>query len=79
MNISEQDIMQMIFLKVEHLVHEVGHWLGLRHIWGDGGCGVDDFCEDTPLQGSSSSGCPAVSQVSCATSRYVSKLYGLYG
>ena len=28
--------------------HEVGHWLGLRHIWGDGGCLVDDFCEDTP-------------------------------
>lgn len=28
--------------------HEVGHFLGLRHIWGDGGCTVDDFCEDTP-------------------------------
>ena len=28
--------------------HEVGHWLGLRHIWGDGGCEVDDFCDDTP-------------------------------
>lgn len=31
--------------------HEVGHWLGLRHIWGDGGCGEDDFCADTPLAG----------------------------
>ena len=28
--------------------HEIGHWLGLRHIWGDGGCGVDDYCDDTP-------------------------------
>jgi hypothetical protein len=28
--------------------HEVGHWLGLRHIWGDGDCSVDDFCTDTP-------------------------------
>ncbi len=28
--------------------HEVGHWLGLRHIWGDGDCSVDDFCVDTP-------------------------------
>ena len=28
--------------------HEVGHWLGLRHIWGDGDCTVDDFCTDTP-------------------------------
>lgn len=28
--------------------HEVGHWLGLRHIWGDGDCSVDDYCDDTP-------------------------------
>jgi len=32
-------------------VHEVGHWLGLRHLWGDGDCSVDDFVEDTPPQG----------------------------
>ncbi len=31
--------------------HEVGHWLNLRHIWGDGGCGVDDQVADTPLAG----------------------------
>ncbi|MFM6984396.1 MAG: M43 family zinc metalloprotease [Chitinophagaceae bacterium] len=33
-------------------VHEVGHYLGLRHIWGDGntstGCSVDDGIFDTP-------------------------------
>jgi hypothetical protein len=35
--------------------HEVGHYLGLRHIWGDGGglsgeegCNVDDGIDDTP-------------------------------
>ena len=29
--------------------HEIGHWLGLRHIWGDNGrCNGDDFCNDTP-------------------------------
>lgn len=38
--------------------HEVGHFLGLRHTWGDGGCGVDDFCDDTPLSDSSNFGCP---------------------
>lgn len=27
--------------------HELGHWLGLRHIWGDGTCATD-FCLDTP-------------------------------
>ncbi len=31
--------------------HEVGHWLNLRHIWGDGGCSVDDFVNDTPSAG----------------------------
>lgn len=27
--------------------HEVGHWLNLRHIWGDATCG-NDFVSDTP-------------------------------
>lgn len=32
-------------------VHEIGHWLNLRHIWGDSpGCSVDDSVSDTPLQ-----------------------------
>ena len=29
-------------------VHEVGHYLGLRHVWGDGDCTVDDGIADTP-------------------------------
>ncbi len=35
-------------------VHEVGHYLGLRHIWGDGDCSVDDGLEDTPPAGTNS-------------------------
>lgn len=27
--------------------HEIGHWLGLHHIWGDNYCGTD-HCSDTP-------------------------------
>jgi PKD repeat protein len=36
--------------------HEVGHWLGLRHIWGDGNC-VTDYCADTPPAEGSHFGC----------------------
>ncbi|GIV35170.1 MAG: hypothetical protein KatS3mg031_2705 [Chitinophagales bacterium] len=46
--------------------HETGHWLGLRHIWGDGGCGTDDYCSDTPESDASNSGCDP-SHVSCGT------------
>ena len=38
--------------------HEVGHWLGLWHIWGDGACGVDDYCSDTPEASDPHYGCP---------------------
>ncbi|MBA3682953.1 MAG: T9SS type A sorting domain-containing protein [Bacteroidetes bacterium] len=38
--------------------HEIGHWLGLRHIWGDGNC-VTDYCNDTPPANASNGGSPA--------------------
>ncbi|MGI9527582.1 MAG: M43 family zinc metalloprotease [Weeksellaceae bacterium] len=31
------------------ITHEVGHWLGLIHTWGDGDCSKDDYCDDTPV------------------------------
>lgn len=45
--------------------HEVGHWLNLRHIWGDANCG-DDFVGDTPKQQTSNYGCPAYPHVTCS-------------
>ncbi|PZR19772.1 MAG: hypothetical protein DI539_12935 [Flavobacterium psychrophilum] len=40
--------------------HEVGHYLGLRHIWGDGngGCNNTDYCNDTPFAYEANAGCP---------------------
>jgi len=38
--------------------HEIGHWLGLRHVWGDGDCDEDDYCADTPPTDDAHYGCP---------------------
>jgi hypothetical protein len=38
------------------LVHEAGHWLGLRHINGDANCG-NDCVSDTPTQDALHGGC----------------------
>lgn len=45
-------------------VHEAGHWMGLKHIWGDTYCG-DDLVDDTPPQGNFTSGCPTTFRSSC--------------
>lgn len=43
------------------LTHEIGHWLGLRHIWGDGNC-VTDYYNDTPPQSNPNAGNPTYPQ-----------------
>jgi Pregnancy-associated plasma protein-A/Secretion system C-terminal sorting domain len=45
-------------------VHEVGHWLGLKHLWGDENCG-DDGVTDTPKQASYTIGCPSSIRITC--------------
>ena len=48
-------------------VHELGHWLGLKHIWGDRYCG-DDGVADTPPQKGPTAGCPSGVLTSCDNS-----------
>jgi hypothetical protein len=46
------------FNKGRTATHEVGHWLNLRHIWGDATCGNDQV-GDTPTHNTANYGCPA--------------------
>lgn len=55
---------QAPFDKGRTMTHEVGHFLGLRHIWGDSAsCTVNatdsnkDFCPDTPAASAANFGC----------------------
>ncbi len=45
-------------------VHEIGHWMNLRHIWGDASCG-DDKVDDTPPQKTANRGCNTGEKFSC--------------
>ncbi len=55
------------FDKGRTTTHEVGHWLNLRHIWGDGGCGASDFVADTPDSDGPNYSCPSYPSVACGT------------
>ncbi len=46
--------------------HEVGHWLNLRHIWGDATCG-SDLVGDTPSHNTANYGCPTYPHKSTCT------------
>lgn len=45
------------FNKGRTATHEVGHWMNLRHIWGDATCGTD-YVDDTPQHNTYNFGCP---------------------
>lgn len=46
--------------------HEIGHFFGLRHIWGDdNNCSATDYCADTPSALTYNQGCPENNFDSC--------------
>ena len=51
------------FNKGRTATHEVGHWMNLRHIWGDATCGTDQV-GDTPTHNTANYGCPAAGHLS---------------
>jgi len=58
-------------------VHEAGHWMGLRHIWGDSECG-NDMIDDTPTQYTFTSGCPSGIRVSSCGNNVNGDMYMNY-
>jgi hypothetical protein len=53
--------------------HEVSHFFGLRHIWGDDNveCSGTDYVDDTPNQSGYTTGCPVGTTTSCGTTSMV--------
>ena len=54
------------FNKGRTATHEVGHWMNLRHIWGDTTCG-SDLVSDTPTHNTANYGLPAFPHYSTCT------------
>lgn len=57
-------VLDPTYNKGRSATHEIGHWLGLRHTWGDANCG-NDYCTDTPTSQTSNFGCPSFPSVTC--------------
>lgn len=54
------------YKKGRTITHEVGHWLGLVHLWGDAVCG-SDLVNDTPIQRSANGSSPVFPHLSGCT------------
>ncbi len=56
------------FNKGRTMTHEIGHYLNLRHIWGDDGtaCTGTDYVDDTPNQADENYGVPTFPIISCS-------------
>jgi hypothetical protein len=60
---GREGVVSAPFDKGRTATHEVGHWINLRHIWGDATCG-NDFVNDTPVHNGSNFGCPSYPHLS---------------
>ncbi|MEO1654255.1 MAG: zinc metalloprotease [Bacteroidota bacterium] len=61
------------------LTHEIGHYLGLLHTWGQGNCTDNDFCEDTPAVSQPVLGCPNTPGIGCQGEEIMIHNYMTFG
>ena len=59
--------LQNSYNKGRTTTHEVGHFFGLNHTWGDDdtACTGTDYVDDTPNQAGSTGGCPTHPRITC--------------
>jgi gliding motility-associated-like protein len=56
--------------------HEIGHFLGLRHTWGDiEDCTGTDYVDDTPPQQHPTGGCPSEPEKQCPSESPVDAMF----
>lgn len=56
--------------------HEMGHFFGLRHLWGDEPeCKGDDYVDDTPQQANETTDCPTHPQKECPADNPQPKMF----
>ena len=69
-------LLHPIYDKGRTTTHEMGHFFGLRHTWGDEeACKGTDYVDDTPPQAVATLGCPSHPQKECPAANPVSKMF----
>jgi len=72
-------LLQPVYNRGRTTVHEMGHFFGLRHLWGDdANCKGTDYVEDTPPQSNETTGCPIRPIKECPVDNPVNKMYQNY-
>jgi gliding motility-associated-like protein len=68
-----------VYNKGRTTTHEMGHFFGLRHLWGDEpACTGSDYVADTPPQSEKTTGCPSHPQKDCPSENPTSKMFQNY-
>jgi gliding motility-associated-like protein len=69
-------LLHPVYNKGRTTTHEMGHFFGLRHTWGDQeDCKGTDYVDDTPPQANQTLGCPTNPQKECPADNPQNKMF----